>query len=233
MLLYTTYSLAQYYRRVKGKKENIFDLLNLPFDIVHGCPLCGGSYCAKFIGYYHRPVFDENGTYYKAFPIARFLCLRKGEKPIVDHRTFSLFPYLLVPYSKYSIPFIFNVLNSIHIEDKSVMEVQSYLSGFGQEEIYVDLSASGIYQFKQLILETINKLLSAACYREAEKILQQASDYHRIKAFISFAQAFWCHKTSPCIRGPCALAYDFYMQKGGWSRNSYFLFGSASQFRII
>jgi len=113
------------------------------------------------------------------------------------------------------------------------MEVQSYFSGFGQDEIYVDLSASGIYRFKQLILETINKLLSAACYREAEKILQQASDYHRITALIPFARTFWCYKTSPCIRGPCALSYDYYMQGGGWFGNSYFLFGIPSQFRIV
>ncbi|MBC8179593.1 hypothetical protein H8E88_00575 [candidate division KSB1 bacterium] len=100
--------------------------------------MCGGSHCAKFIGYYHRPVLDENGTYYKAFPIARFLCYRKGDKPIVNHRTFSLFPYQLVPYSKYSIPFIFKVLNKIYINDKSIMEVQSYLSGFEQAGIYVN-----------------------------------------------------------------------------------------------
>lgn len=112
------------------------------------------------------------------------------------------------------------------------MEVQSYLSGFEQAGIYVDLSASSIYRFKRLILEAINKLLSSACYPDAEKILQQSSDYHCIKAFIPFAQAFWCHKTSPCIRGPCALAYDYYMQGGSWFRNSYFLFGAPSQFRI-
>jgi hypothetical protein len=194
--------------------------------------LCGGSHCAKFIGYYHRPVFDENGTYYKAFPIARFLCRRKGDKPIVDHRTFSLLPHQLIPYSKYSIPFIFKVLNSIHIEDKSVMEVQTYLSGFEQVGIYVDLSASSIYRFKRLVLEAINKLLSSAGYPEAEKILQQSSVYHRIKAFILFARTFWCYKTRPCIRGPCALSYDYYMRGGGWFRNNYFLFGIPSQFRI-
>jgi hypothetical protein len=113
------------------------------------------------------------------------------------------------------------------------MEVQSYLSGFGQAGIYVDLSTSIIYGFKRLILGAINKLLSGACYPDAEKILQKSSDYHRITAFIPFARTFWCYKTSPCIRGPCALSYDYYMQGGGWFRNSYFLFGIASQFRIV
>lgn len=205
----------------------------MPFDVYHHCPLCGASDCAKFIGYYLRPVIDENGTYYKAFPIARFICRRKGGKPIVDHRTFSLLPYQLTPYSKYSIPFTFNVLTSIHVEDKSIMEIQTYLSHFDKTGIYVDLSASSIYGFKKLILEAIHKLLSSAYYPDAEKMLQQPSDSHRIKAFVGFAQAFCCYKVSPCIRGPCALSHDFYMQGGGWLRNSYFLFGTPSQFRIV
>ena len=232
VLLTIKYTLAQYYRRVKGKKEDIFELLDLPSDITHRCPLCAGSHCAKFIGYYKRPVIDENGTYYKAFPIARFLCRRKGNTPIVNHRTFSLLPYQLVPYSKYSILFIFKVLKSIYVEDKSIMEVQTYLSNFEKTGIYVDLSASSIYGFKKLVVEAINKLLSSTYYPDAEKLLQQPSDKNRIKALIRFAQAFRCYKISPCIRGPCALSYDFYMQAGGWLRNSYFLFGTPSQFKM-
>ena len=233
ILLTTKYTLAKYYRKVKGKNTDIFELLDLHFDITHRCPLCAGNHCAQFIGYYQRPVIDENGTYYKAFPIARFLCHRKGGQPIVDHRTFSLLPFQLVPYSKYSILFIFNVLKSIYVEDQSIMQVQTYLSKFDETGIYIDLDTWSIYGFKTLILEAINKLLSSAYYPEAENRLQHASDYQRIKAFIIFVQAFCCYKLSPCIRGPCALLYDFYMQGGGWFRNSYFLFGIPSQFRIL
>lgn len=228
----TKYTLPEYYRKVKGKREDIFEILDLPFDIYHRCPLCGGSDCAQFIGYYERQVIDENGTYYKAFPIARFLCNRKGGKPIVNHKTFSLFPHQLVPYSKYSIAFIFKVLKLNCVDDKSIMQIQTYLSGFDETGIYIDLSASSIHGFKKFILEVINKLLSSAYYRGAEKLLQDSSDNRRIKAFIKFAEAFCCYKINPCIRGPCALSYDFYMQGGSWFRNSHFLFGTPSQFRI-
>jgi hypothetical protein len=142
----------------------------------------------------------------------------------------------LIPYLKYSIPFTFKVLTSIHVEGKSIMEVQTYLSSvstFEQTGIYVDLGASVIYGFKRLILEAIHKLLSSAYYPDAGKMLQQPSDSHRIKAFVGFARAFCCYKVSPCIRGPCALSHDFYIQGGGWLRNSYFLFGTPSQFRIV
>jgi hypothetical protein len=233
VILTTKYTLSQYYGKAKGKTEDIYELFDLPFDVYHQCPLCGASHCAKFIGYYQRPVIDENGTYYKALPVARYLCRRKGGQPIVDHKTFSLLPYQLVPYSKYSIPFIFRVLKSIYVQGQSVMEVQTYLSRSQQTGIYIDLGAASIYGFKKVILEAISKLLSSAYYPDAEKIVHQSRNHQRIKAFVSFAQAFCCYKVSPCIRGPCALSYDFYMQGGGWFRNSYFLFGTPSQFRIV
>jgi hypothetical protein len=113
------------------------------------------------------------------------------------------------------------------------MQVQTYLSKFDQTGIYIDLDTWSIYGFKKLILEAINKLLSSAYYPEAENRLSHSFVYQRIKAFISFAHAFCCYKLSPCIRGPCALSYDFYMQGGGWFQNSFFLFGTASQFRIL
>ncbi len=111
------------------------------------------------------------------------------------------------------------------------MAVQTYLSRFDETRIYIDLSVSSIYGFKKLILEVINKLLSSAYYQDAEKLLQQPADNKRIKAFIKFAEAFYCYKTSPRIRGPCALSYDFYINGGGWLQNSFFLFGTPSQFR--
>ena len=217
---------------IKGKNEKIFEILDLPFDVYHRCPLCGGNECAQFIGYYDRRVIDKNGTYYKAFPVARFLCNRKGSNPIVSHKTFSLLPHQLVPYTKYSILFIMKVLTLRYRDDKSIMNVQTYLSGFDKEGVYIDLSASSMNAFKNFILEVINKLLSSGYYQDAEKLLQEPSDNKRTRAFIEFSKVFCCYRINPCIRGHSALSYDFYMKGGGWFRNSYFLFGTPSQFRI-
>jgi len=232
VIVATKYSLTEYYNKVKGKNEDIFEILDLSFDVYHRCPICGGNNCAQFIGYYYRGVIDENGTYYKAFPVARFLCNRKGGDPIVSHRTFSLLPHQLVPYTKYSIPFIIKVLTLRYIDDKSIMDVQNYLSGFDKERVYIDLSASSINAFKDFILEVINKLLSSGYYQDAEKLLQKPSDNKRIRAFIEFSEVFCCYRINPYIRGPCALSYDFYTKGGGCFWNSYFLFGTPSQFRI-
>ena len=230
LLVNIGYTLKGYYEKIKGKKDNILEILDVSFDFSVCCPLCGGIECAQFMGYYYRGVVDEKGTFYKAFPIGRFLCKGKGSDFKVKHRTFSLLPYQLVPYSKYSLPFILKILKERYVQAHSIKAIQDYLAG-SQEGIYMDLSTSGIHAFKDFILKSINKLLSSGYYPAAEEVLQVFSDAKRIRRFIGFAEVFCCHKTEPSVRGPCALAYDFYVQSGGPFGNGYFLFGSPSQFR--
>ena len=232
ILLYTEYTLSEYYGKVKGKKYNIIDILDLPYDFSCRCPICGGRDCAKFLDYYPRGVVDEKGTYYKAFPVARFLCNRKGSELVSRHKTFSLLPYQLIPYTKYSLPFIIKVLKLRYIEDRSIYKLQEYLAAVEEaDNIHLDLSVGRIYGFKKLVMETIDKILAFGYYKEAETEFQQPSDGERIKRFIEFAEGFRCLKIKPCIRGPCALSYDFYMEGGSYFLNSHFLFGAASQFR--
>jgi hypothetical protein len=186
--------------------------------------------CAQFIGYYCRGVIDEKGTYYKAFPIARYLCTSKGKALSVKHRTFSLLPYQLVPYSKYSLPFILNALRKVYGEDSSVKGLLDYLAGFGSGE-YIDLSANAFYAFRAFILTAIDKMLAMGFYKEISAQLQTSSEKQRIRIFIVFAEDFSCCKIDPERRGPCALGYDYYMEDGGYMRNAHFLFGTPSQFR--
>lgn len=224
------YTLREYYNQVRGRGEDVIEVLRLPNDFTYSCPLCGAMECAQFIGYYYRGVIDEKGTYYKAFPIARYLCNGKGKAVLVKHRTFSLLPYQLVPYSKYSIPFIINALRKVYGEDNSVKGLLDYMAGIGLED-YIDLSVSTFHAFKSIILTAIDKLLAMGFYREIKSQLQSPSLRQRVRTFLSFAEHFTCLKISPEIRGPCTLGYDYYMQAGGHMRNAHFLFGTPSQFR--
>jgi len=224
------YTLREYYSQVRGRNEDVREVLDLPFDFMERCPLCGGRDCAQFICYYYRKVIDEKGTYYKAFPIARYVCNRKGTALIVKHKTFSLLPYQLVPYTKYSIPFIIDALKRVYGEDGSVKELLDHLAGFGAGE-YIDLSASTFYAFRGFILTCIEKILAMGFYQEVESPLQSPSEKQRIKVFLVFAEEFTCGKTDLVIRGPCALGYDYYMEDGGYLKNGHFLFGTPSQFR--
>ena len=158
------------------------------------------------------------------------MCNRKGTAVTVKHRTFSLLPYQLIPYVKYSIPFIIKALRKVYGEDSSVKDLLDYLAG-GEAGQYEDLSSSTFHAFKAFILKCIDKMLAMGFYKEVQSPLQSPSKRQRIKVFLVFAEKFICHKASLLIRGPCALGYDFYMEDGGYRRNGHFLFGVPSQFR--
>ena len=224
------YTLREYYSQVKNRNEDIAELLDLPYDFEHRCPLCGSRDCAKFIGYYHRGVVDEKGTYYKAFPIARYLCNRRGPALAVKDRTFSIFPWQLVPYTKYSIQFIIDALTKVYGEGNSVNMLLDYLAGFEPGK-YMDLSVSTFYAFRSFVLTCIDKLLAMGFYKEIKAPLQSSSEKQRLKVFLIFADDFTCCKTDHEIRGPCALGYDYYLEDGGRFKNGHLLFGTPSQFR--
>jgi hypothetical protein len=247
ILITSKYTIRQYYTNVKRKCENILDQIDLTvYPFKQSCPICGAPDCARFIGCYQRGVIDEEGQYYEDFPVPRFLCQGKGTVKIVNHRTFSLLHYQLVPYWRYSIPFIIRVLNARHIEDITLANLLNYIYDFtsrdqdeDDDEYYVELSFSRFFLFCQLIKNAIAKIMAIEraneYYTELIAQLQTPDQNQQIKAFLLFALQFSCYKLPypyP-IRGPCALSYDFYLNGGSYFRNSYFLFGTPSQFRKL
>jgi len=224
-------TLKEYYRKVNSKSNFLFILDKIP-EIKHHCPICGGKDCVQFIGFYHRRVVDEYGCVMDDFPIARFLCRKKGNPPRGSHRTFSVLPLELIPYTKYSIVFIFKVLRLLYISGMSVMELQTLLSRALCGDIqYIDLSTYAVGAFKKLLREAILKFFSLGFYTGREHELSSVDPPHRAVRLIEFALDFETFKTTPPIRGPTALDYDFYLQGGGYMQNAYFLMGSPSQFR--
>lgn len=229
--IYITETLSKYYQKVKGKSYDISDILDLELAIHDCCPICGGVGCARFIEYYFREVIDEKGTYYKSVPIARYLCRRKGRKKIVSHKTFSLLPYQLVPYIRYSIPFIIKSLKLRYKENLSLSKLQDYLAQFGKDDI-LPISIDQLLLIQNIAMEAVQKIMATGYYKEFEaQALDSSSEKEILIAFIGFAQTFECCKVDPSIRGPCGLHYDFYLNGGGFYHNAHFLFGTASQFR--
>lgn len=86
--IYIEESLTEYYKKVKGKNYDLLWILDLPIDFSNCCPICGGVDCARFIEYYERKVTDENGTFYKRFPIARY-----GFEEKVKRRSSNIRPF--------------------------------------------------------------------------------------------------------------------------------------------
>ncbi len=231
--LYTRYRLSEYYQKVKHKGADFLEELEILFNIKERCPLCGGKDCAEILGKYCRGAVAERGTYYKAFPVFRFECNGKGGTPIVDHRTFSLLPYQLIPYTKYCIPFIINTLSKMNKEGKSIKEILDYWAWDNEYGTYLDIDQIRIKGFKMFLLQTIDKILISGYYEEAVNRIQSSSENERIKRFIEFSEEFCCYKVESCIRGPCGLGYDYYLSGNGYIGNSHFLFGTPSQFRRL
>lgn len=230
VILFIEETLSDYYKKVKSKTCDLVSLLNICFCFSHCCPLCKGKDCAIFIGYYEREVVDEKGTSYKYFPIARYKCRRKERKGKDTHITFSLLPYQLVPYSKYSIPFIITALEARHEKGLSIYKLQEYLDTVCSD--IISISAEHLIRFKHLINEALEKIMISSYYQYfKDNVLYKDTEQGYLKAFLKFSKTFESFKLKPSIRGPCALGYDFYITFGGYLNNAYFLFGTPSQFR--
>ena len=225
-LLLIKETLSEYYNKVKGEKANIFHILDLhsvETSINNRCPICEESDCAQFFTYYPRHVVEENGKTYTDFPIARFLCKK-------TKRTFSLLPYQLIPYRKYSIDFIFLALTKKYLEEESNTEVLNKLSGLDEND-FLKIDTSQLADFRELAEESVSKLLATNYYLEFKDIISEANANKHLMRFIEFAKDFESTKTEVQIRGPCALSFDFYLAGGSSLQGAQFLFGTPSQFR--
>ncbi len=117
----------------------------------------------------------------------------------------------------------------------SLTKLLDYIANFSETEIgYIELSINRIYSFRVLLDKAIQKLLLARNYREFLFRVQGCKEWESdsLKVFLEFCEEFECCKVFPSIRGPCGLSYDFYLDGGSFRRNSFFLFGTPSQFRI-
>lgn len=232
-------NLTIYYHKVNENFCNKKFCKDFFPDYSHRCPICGAKDCAIFIGFYTRWVIDENGNIFENFPIARFLCKGKGKrkwmtkgKRKVSCKTFSLLPHKLIPYSKYSISFVINSVIMRVIDNISYDKILNNLADLSKERA-LNLCSQTICDFKHLILNSCEKLINSGMYTNDIKINFNTPDIDiRAKSFIEFAKDFVCNKNKSPIRGPCGLAYDFYLNSGGFYRNAQFLFGTPSQFRI-
>lgn len=179
------------------------------------CPICNGKDCCKFHSWYFRQVIDEKGTYFKNFPIERLICEGKGNKKCKG-KTFSLLPYQLIPYVKYSIDFLFDIL--FYWDSHSIKDTLDKVSLDTNYEKIPDIKS--LYRYKEIFEKGINILLFSELLRK-DLSLSDFLNYCFVYQSRYFEQ----------IRGSPALGLDYYIFNGSYFRNSWFLFGVASQFR--
>ena len=211
--------MSDYYKEIKYKKFDFPDFNQL-------CPICHKSGCAEFHGFYYREVIDENGTIFKSFPIARYKCNSKGRKK-VKHTTFSLLPYQLIPYCKYSIDFIFRIMKYWKKEKHTIMETLNLAFNLLDQD--KGLSSTQIYKFAKLLESVFEKLIVSNIERVNYTDFTDKNE--KLKYFIDYCDKFCSTKFEVMIRGPTSLNIHFYLSNGGYLENASFLFGTPSQFR--
>lgn len=137
---------------------------------------------------------DCNGTYFKELLIARFKCRNKGKRKI-NHSTFSLLPNVLVPYSKYSLSFIFKALSLKYVDNVTVDKALDSFAVLDEEE-NLSLSPNIFSVFTKLACSAIMKLLASSIYPiDLRSKFTSKNIKQRIKTFIEFAENFDCTKS--------------------------------------
>ena len=208
-----TYNIQIFLKLDVSLKTYINQIENGTFEFPtysHFCPICHGDSCCIRHGYYFRQVIDENGTFYKSFPVARYLCQRKWKAKLKD-RTFSLLPWQLIPYRKFTITFLLAVA-----EFQTGHSIKERLDTFYP----VITIPSQLEDLDEIVHTALEKL----------KISGLINPDTSLKYFTSFSFDY-VSETDENIRGPTGLSWDYYNKHGGYYRNSQFLYGRASQFR--
>jgi hypothetical protein len=221
-------SLANYYHDFQSGKWSIPDFSD-------ECPICSGADCAKYWGTYTRRVVEPmSGFSADDFPIMRFRCFRVG-KPHVRDVTFSLLPLELVPYRRLSVKFL---LEAVLVRVKRKL---SWLKAEAAvEEELVDLvgvdslvSVVALMSWVLLMEEGLLRLVASGL-RLVEGMPDAFAGDEGVDGLVAFlegAKGYVSTRLEPRIRGPDALAMDFYLMSGGWQNNAAFLFGTPSQHR--
>jgi hypothetical protein len=217
--------LQNYYQKI--------DTWQFP-DFSDKCPICGGKGCATFHGYYFRTaICPQIGFSTTDLPISRYLCHDKGNARVCDHVTFSLLPYMLVPFQQLSLNFMIKAvwlrLSRRLSLSKAMDAIEMELNHL--EDVADFINISSLLFWQQMILMALERFLSSDPNIVFQINREQLDRVNGFKNFIEILLAYqsW-HDCTP-IRGPDAFALDFYQQSGGVEKSAHFLFGRASQHR--
>lgn len=225
-------SLANYYHAFRSGKWAIPDFSK-------ECLLCGRADCARYWGFYTRRVVEPTSGFAVAdFPVMRFRCFRPDGTLLVLDVTFSLLPLDLVPYRRLSLTFmVLAILVRVKRKlswVKTEAKVDEELVDMEEDVSFVSVAA--LLSWACLLWDGFLRLAankpSGLCLLDGRLDDGPGNIGGELfTAFLEGAREYLSKRLEPRIRGPDALAGDFYLQSGGWQVNAAFLFGTASQHR--
>lgn len=194
------------------------------------CPLCGAEECATFLQFYVRVRVYFGDTVYVNVKIARFLCNRLNpDVPLKTHRTFSLLPSPLIPYSPYALDVVLTMATTLSEHAENVYQT-SYALASRYEHLNPD--AVTLSRIKHRLDEAKGKLeqLSQAFRFPPVRHGDRGWNGGELSAFLTFVNNY--HSSIlPAASGACALSYDWFyrFQQDLPFMQRDFLFGTPSQ----
>lgn len=199
------------------------------------CLICGAAACAIYHSYYERrAICPQSGFNVANLPVARFLCRGRGIKRKCNHVTFSLLPLVLVPYRQLSLKFMIlavwlrlserlSLFAAMDAIEKELVNFEADIADF--------VSIAAQLQWEKLIKAALSRfVMSKLCRQERFSIVADECE-NGLFSFLKMALQYQSQQSDPAIRGPDALAWDFYHFNGGAKEVAPFLFGTASQHR--
>ena len=203
------------------------------------CPLCGAEGCAKFLQCYIRLRVYLGDTVYENVLIARFICRRLNPNvPPGTHRTFSLLPYPLVPYSPYALPTTIELVSALRAHADNAYQTSQALAS--QYE-HLNPEPTTLGRIQRRLVEALRKLQSR--FAGPEKFQSRLAGLHQNKSsnhrsletladLISLLVSYHSQVLLE-VSGACALSHDwFYVFQAELSYMARdFLVGTPSQKR--
>jgi hypothetical protein len=229
---HTAVGLATYYFAFRAGQWDI------P-DFSEECPICGGEDCAVYWGFYTRQVIEPmGGLSVDDFPVMRFRCYRRGGTPRVSDVTFSLLPLDLVPFRRLSLKFMVAAvllwLQRRLSRERAEEFIQKELVDMEDPESVPFASAWAQWTWFCLLREGLHRLVRRGSPVIHRSLVDGSGVWKSLQLanFLELTAIYASRRLEPQIRGPDALAGDFFLIAGGQRANAGFLFGLASQHRL-
>lgn len=189
------------------------------------CPICGGKNCAVRIGYYYRYYIDIETEVILFIAIARYKCQRIG-KPKLKDKTFSLLPYVLIPYHKFTINSYMYIWKNKLIRNKTTSEIADNVTGSFDIDNELNYEERYVKQSLRLFIQTVGKLQDFLIRNNQNIDFLKGKE--KLKEAWMYLAAFKDDSGIYC--GASGFSFYSFEKQGGYHTNPQFMFGTAYQF---
>lgn len=160
--------------------------------------------------FYTRDAVYFGDTVYENVPVGRFICYRLNPNlPPGTHRTFSLLPYPLVPYSPYALPTTIELVSALSAHADNAYQTSQVLAS-QHENLNPDPTTLG--RIQRRLVEALRKLQRLP--EKFQQMLHQnmSSNSRSLETLADLITLLISYHSQVLreVSGACALSYDWF-----------------------